>query len=97
MERALSLYESGSPATEGIDRKGRKSAFSFVENPWANRTASYLMQIKKLSPAKCTEIFSLASEYMDGEKILEVVDGFGGESSDGFDDPRANIRLSDDE
>ncbi|KAJ7501858.1 hypothetical protein B0H11DRAFT_2188717 [Mycena galericulata] len=51
-ERALSMHKTGKCTTEGVKRKGKRSAQSFVAVPWAARAKGYLPGIKSLSPRK---------------------------------------------
>jgi hypothetical protein len=103
IERALSLWRSGSLNTEGVARRGRKSAQSFVASPWADRAASYLPPIKTLSEAKWAEIYTLgaAHQHLSDAKADDI---FADTSSAGDDsaeepyiDPRSRIIVSDDE
>ncbi|KAJ6467181.1 hypothetical protein C8R47DRAFT_1223750 [Mycena vitilis] len=99
LERALTLCKDGSLTTEGIPRRGRKTALSFVAVPWADRAASYLLSIDTLTLSKWQEILYLGSEFMNS-KNGSPADPFDastdGESTDG-NDPRANVAVSDDE
>jgi hypothetical protein len=47
-ERALHMYKTGSCSKDGVKRKGKRSAQSFVAVPWAARAKAYLPGIKKL-------------------------------------------------
>ncbi|KAJ7669938.1 hypothetical protein DFH06DRAFT_1468676 [Mycena polygramma] len=99
LERALTLCKNGSLSTDGVPRRGRKTAQSFVAVPWAERAASYLLSIDTLTPAKWQEIMSLASEFVnskDGSPADPFDASTDGDSTDGYD-PRANVVVSDDE
>ncbi|KAJ6535886.1 hypothetical protein B0H10DRAFT_2449149 [Mycena sp. CBHHK59/15] len=91
----------GIPSTEGVPRRGKKNALSFVPVPWADRAASYLPPIKSLTLQKWQEIFSLSGEfvYFKGNSVdlFEASSTDGGDSSDGYVDPRSQIVVSDDE
>ncbi|KAJ6590295.1 hypothetical protein B0H10DRAFT_2092717 [Mycena sp. CBHHK59/15] len=104
LERALSLCQDGSPSTDGLPRKGKKSVLSFVAIPWADRASKYLTPIKTLTLQKWREIFNLASVFQNpkGNAIPDIfeqsADGTdGGDSSDGYLDPRSRVIVSDDE
>lgn len=92
LERAFSLCKDGNPILEALPRKGRKSVFSFVPIPWAERAASYLGPIKTLSLQKWQEIFQLTSTVSTDQSP----DIFESESSEG-PDPRSLVVVSDDE
>ena len=69
--------------------------------PWADRTASYLPLIKSLTLQKWQEIFNLSGEFVHSKgnsvDLFEASSTDGGESSDGYVDPRSQIIVSDDE
>ncbi|KAJ7330279.1 hypothetical protein DFH08DRAFT_882297 [Mycena albidolilacea] len=46
VECAVSLWKDGSLRTEGLGRKGKKSASGFIASPWASRGATYPLSIK---------------------------------------------------
>ncbi|KAJ7767533.1 hypothetical protein DFH07DRAFT_769627 [Mycena maculata] len=100
LERALLLCQSGELSTQGLPRRGKKTAHSFSTVPWAERAASYLKGIRVLGIQKWQEIYTLAREYADfkeddgGDPFDNTTDG---ESTDGYVDPRARIVVSDDE
>ncbi|KAJ6590831.1 hypothetical protein B0H10DRAFT_2044967 [Mycena sp. CBHHK59/15] len=94
MERGYSMWTSGTLVQQRVERRGRKSAHSFVAVPWAERATKYLTIIKKLTDSKWEEIVSTAAEFSDvGGEILW---GGGDETSEG-PDPRLEIQLSSDE
>ncbi|KAJ6590371.1 hypothetical protein B0H10DRAFT_2092249 [Mycena sp. CBHHK59/15] len=104
LERVLSLCQDGSPSIDGLPRKGKKSVLSFVAIPWADRASKYLTPIKTLTLQKWREIFNLASVFQNpkGNAIPDIfeqsADGTdGGDSSDGYLDPRSRVIVSDDE
>ncbi|KAJ6607965.1 hypothetical protein B0H10DRAFT_2227285 [Mycena sp. CBHHK59/15] len=99
--RALAICKDGIPSTEGVPRRGKKNALSFVPVPWADRAASYLPPIKSLTLQKWQEIFSLSGEFVyskgNSVDLFEASSTDGGDSSDGYVDPRSQIVVSDDE
>ncbi|KAJ6526364.1 hypothetical protein B0H19DRAFT_1197253, partial [Mycena capillaripes] len=101
LERALLLCKDGSLSIEGQARKGRKAAHSFVPVPWAERAASYLPPIRTLTEQKWQEIYNLARQYTTfrGDAVTDPFDNStdGGESTDGYVDPRSQVVVSDDE
>ncbi|KAJ6631896.1 hypothetical protein B0H10DRAFT_2206299 [Mycena sp. CBHHK59/15] len=104
LERVLSLCQDGSPSTDGLPRKGKKSVLSFVAIPWADRTSKCLTPIKTLTLQKWREIFNLASVFQNpkGNAIPDIFeqsanDTDGGDSSDGYLDPCSQVIVSNDE
>ncbi|KAJ7739438.1 hypothetical protein DFH07DRAFT_965723 [Mycena maculata] len=86
LEHALLLCQSGELSTQGLPRRGKKTAHSFSTVPWAERAASYLKGIRVLGMQKWQEIYTLAREYADfkeddgGDPFDNTTDG---ESTDG--------------
>ncbi|KAJ6579315.1 hypothetical protein B0H10DRAFT_2443473 [Mycena sp. CBHHK59/15] len=99
LERAFALCKDGSLSTEGIQRKGRKKANSFVPVPWAERAARYLPPIETLTPQKWHDIIALAAQFMNSKDSAPLFDdnSTDAESADGYTDPRSNVVISDDE
>ncbi|KAF7366228.1 hypothetical protein MVEN_00500000 [Mycena venus] len=91
-ERALHMYKTGTCSTDGITRKGRRSANSFVAVPWAARAKAYLPGIKKLSDQKWAKIMALSIPFIDGAAQIAADDTEGDES----EDHRGLIQISDD-
>ncbi|KAJ6474797.1 hypothetical protein C8R45DRAFT_1102947 [Mycena sanguinolenta] len=101
LERALSLCKGGSLSTEGLPRKGKSQASSFVTHLWAERAASYLPAIQRLTLQKWQEIYDLGREFTN-LTTSALDDPFetstdGGDSTDDYVDPRSCIVVSDDE
>ncbi|KAJ7673383.1 hypothetical protein B0H17DRAFT_1083249, partial [Mycena rosella] len=71
VERALSLCRNGYLRTEGLPRKGKATALSFIAVPWADRAASYLPPIKTLTLQKWQEIFSLGHAFKTDKGSVE--------------------------
>ncbi|KAF8205228.1 hypothetical protein K438DRAFT_1964313 [Mycena galopus ATCC 62051] len=92
-ERALHLHKTGVYSTDGVKRKGRRSANSFVAIPWAARTAAYLPAIKRISHKKWAQIIALSTPFIDGAAQITADETDGDESGDS----RGLIQISDDE
>ncbi|KAJ7232538.1 hypothetical protein C8J57DRAFT_1729828 [Mycena rebaudengoi] len=96
LERAYKLHREGKLAGDGVERRGKRSAQSFVASPWATRAAGYLPQIKKLSQTKWEAIWYWATAHYQKENTGESTTGEGDESSEGpYEDPRTLIIVSD--
>jgi hypothetical protein len=96
LERAYKLHREGKLAGDGVERRGKRSAQSFVASPWATRAAGYLPQIKKLSQTKWEAIWYWATAHYQKENMGESTTGEGDESSEGpYEDPRTLITVSD--
>ncbi|KAJ6524385.1 hypothetical protein DFH09DRAFT_1372145 [Mycena vulgaris] len=102
LERGFNICREGSSSNEGVKRRGKKTASSFVASPWAERAANYLPPIKTLTLKKWSEIFELGTEYVSAK--IAGDDLFSEHSTDGDDseapryiDPRARVQVSDDE
>ncbi|KAJ6548945.1 hypothetical protein B0H19DRAFT_1379178 [Mycena capillaripes] len=95
LERALLLCKDGSLSIEG------QAPHSFVPVPWAERAASYLPPILTLTEQKWQEIYNLARQYTTfrGDAVTDPFEDStdGGESTDGYVDPRSQVVVSDDE
>ncbi|KAJ7670960.1 hypothetical protein B0H17DRAFT_1085643, partial [Mycena rosella] len=103
VERALSLCRDGHLRTEGLPRKGKDTALSFVAVPWADRAASYLTPIKTLTLQKWSEIFSLGNVFKTDKGSVEddifnnSTDGDESSEASAYVDPRSRVVVSDDE
>lgn len=95
VERALTMYKTGTRVKERVVRKGKKSAHSFVAVPWAERARAYLQIIKNLSKSKWDEVLSGAAGFNDAGGQITWNDPVE-ESSEG-PDPRLEIQLSSDD
>ncbi|KAJ6463660.1 hypothetical protein DFH09DRAFT_1227135, partial [Mycena vulgaris] len=91
-ERALHMYKTGTCSTDGVKRKGKRSAASFVAVPWAARAKAYLPGIMKLSDQKWAKIIALATPFIDNAAQITADDTEGDES----EDSRGLIVISDD-
>ncbi|KAJ7769439.1 hypothetical protein B0H16DRAFT_1881962 [Mycena metata] len=58
VERAYGMWKPGNKIKERVERRGRKTAHSFVAAPWGVPTRQYLPLINKLSHAKWAAIAS---------------------------------------
>ncbi|KAJ7233659.1 hypothetical protein C8J57DRAFT_1249762 [Mycena rebaudengoi] len=99
LERALSLWQTGSLAEKSGAGTVKRSARSFVAVPWANRAAAYLPNIKMLALAKWINIYGLAAEVASGttEDTDILAAGDDDDASEGQADPRSLMVLSDDD
>ncbi|KAK7008364.1 hypothetical protein R3P38DRAFT_2551440 [Favolaschia claudopus] len=93
VERALNMYKSGTCSTDGVPRRGKRSALSFVVVPWGARAKAYLPGIRKLTTQKWSKIMSMSYPFMDSAALITIDDTDGEESSE---DSRACIQVSDD-
>ncbi|KAJ6592618.1 hypothetical protein B0H19DRAFT_1088175 [Mycena capillaripes] len=91
-ERALHMYKNGTCSSDGIKRKGKRSAHSFVAVPWAARAKAYLPGIKKLSTKKWSKIMVMSKPHIDSAAQVTVDDTDADES----EDSRGRIQVSDD-
>ncbi|KAJ7437329.1 hypothetical protein FB451DRAFT_1451759 [Mycena latifolia] len=91
-ERALHMYKTGKCSADGLKRKGKRSAQSFVAVPWAARAKAYLPGIKSITAHKWNKIIALSTPYVDTNSPI------GGDDSewDESEDSRGLIQLSDD-
>ncbi|KAJ7080298.1 hypothetical protein C8R44DRAFT_992479 [Mycena epipterygia] len=96
LERGYSIWRTGKPATEGLERRGKRTAHSFVAAPWAVNAAAYLPQIKKLKNKHWGEIWTNSTATFAGDSAL-LGDGGADTSSEGYVDKRSLIVISDDE
>ncbi|KAF8135895.1 hypothetical protein K438DRAFT_1786696 [Mycena galopus ATCC 62051] len=87
------MHKTGTCSTDGVKRKGKRSANSFVAVPWAARTAAYLPAIRKLSDKKWAQIIALSAPFIDGAAEVAADETDGDESGDS----RGLIQISDDE
>ncbi|KAJ7142581.1 hypothetical protein C8R44DRAFT_865909 [Mycena epipterygia] len=94
LERGYSIWRTGKPATEGLERRGKRTAHSFVAEPWAAKAAAYLPQIKKLNDSQWGEIWTNSTATFAGDSAL-LGDGGADTSSEGYVDPRSMIVISD--
>ncbi|KAJ7434183.1 hypothetical protein B0H11DRAFT_2119253 [Mycena galericulata] len=90
-ERALSMHKTGKCTTEGVKRKGKRSAQSFVAVPWAARAKGYLPGIKSLSPHKWEKIVGMSHKYIENAAQIGIDD-----TEDESEDSRGLINISDD-
>ncbi|KAJ6521750.1 hypothetical protein B0H19DRAFT_1203479 [Mycena capillaripes] len=90
-ERGLHLHKTGTLATEGVKRKGKRSAHSFVAVPWAARAKAYLPAIEKLTSKKWSKIVAWATPFMNTASEMDADDT---EAEEG--DSRGLIVISDD-
>ncbi|KAJ7756687.1 hypothetical protein B0H16DRAFT_1826177 [Mycena metata] len=93
VERAYRMWKTGNKIKERVERRGKKTAHSFVAAPWGVRARQYLPLINKLSDKKWADIITSADEFNgDGEAAQwDDVD----ESSEA--DTRLDIQLSSEE
>ncbi|KAK6969040.1 hypothetical protein R3P38DRAFT_3148129 [Favolaschia claudopus] len=84
VERALHMYKDGVLSTEGIQRKGKRSAHSFLAVPWAARAKAYLPAVEKLSTKKWSKIIAQARPFIDSAALITI------------DDTEGLIHISDD-
>ncbi|KAJ7603071.1 hypothetical protein FB45DRAFT_1072146 [Roridomyces roridus] len=93
VERAYTLHKSGH--IKPVERRGSKrTAQSFLANPWAARARAYLPQIKALSDQKWLKIAAGAHPYIDAAALV-TADTEDEEEAEG--DYRSMIVVSDDE
>ncbi|KAJ6451975.1 hypothetical protein C8R45DRAFT_946003 [Mycena sanguinolenta] len=97
------------PKPEKARWRGRKPVLqaenvtlsSFVTHPWAERAASYLPAIQRLTLQKWQDIYDLGREFTN--LTTSALDNpfetstDGGDSTDDYVDPRSCIVVSDDE
>ncbi|KAJ6563507.1 hypothetical protein B0H10DRAFT_2115175 [Mycena sp. CBHHK59/15] len=86
LERALSLCQDGSPSTDGLPRKGKKSVLSFVAIPGLTAHFNLASVFQNPKGNAIPDIFEQSADGTDG-----------GDSSDGYLDPRSRVIVSDDE
>ncbi|KAJ6616605.1 hypothetical protein B0H10DRAFT_1378221 [Mycena sp. CBHHK59/15] len=91
-ERALHMYKNGTCSSDGVKRKGKRSAHSFVAVPWAARAKAYLPGVKKLSTKKWSKIMAMSKPYIDSAAQVTLDDTDADES----EDSRGLIHVSDD-
>lgn len=85
------MYKSGRSSAEGVKRKGKRSANSFVAVPWAAKAKAYLPGIKTLTAHKWGKIVAMSSPYIDTSAQIEL------ETEDeSGEDSRGLIVVSDD-
>ncbi|KAJ6574093.1 hypothetical protein B0H19DRAFT_1123666 [Mycena capillaripes] len=92
VERALHLYKAGTLASEGVKRKGKRSAHSFVAIPWAARAKAYLPAIEKLTTKKWAKIMAASRPFINSATKMAADDTEAEESGDS----RGLIVISDD-
>ncbi|KAJ7127252.1 hypothetical protein C8R43DRAFT_1028169 [Mycena crocata] len=99
LERALSLWKDGNLSIEGLPRKAKKKAQSFIASPWADRAMSYLPPIQTLTTQKWREIFGLSMQFKDSkeEDLFEPRSTDDDSSDVPYIDPRSRVVVSDDE
>jgi hypothetical protein len=90
-ERALHMHKTGTCSTDGVKRKGRRSAHSFVAVPWGARAKAYLPGIMKLTTQKWSKIMALSKPFMNS--AVQMGDDTEGED---LGDSRGLIQVSDD-
>ncbi|KAJ6496142.1 hypothetical protein C8R45DRAFT_1072435 [Mycena sanguinolenta] len=84
-KRALLMHRTGVCSSDGISRKGRHLAHSFVTVPWATRAKVYLPGIQRLTTNKWSKIIAMSSA---AQITVDDTDGVG--------DCRGLIQISDD-
>ncbi|KAJ7090704.1 hypothetical protein C8R44DRAFT_420008 [Mycena epipterygia] len=93
VERALNMYKSGKSSADGVQRRGKRSAHSFVAVPWAARAKAYLPAIKTLTDKKWQKIVAMGTPYIETTAHVGADDMEGDESAE---DSRGLIVVSDD-
>ncbi|KAJ7182269.1 hypothetical protein C8R43DRAFT_1115914 [Mycena crocata] len=101
LERGFAIWSEGIPAVEGIERRGKKSALSFIISPWAGKAAAYLPRIQLLGENQWHQIWTESSASVAGDTSLLGALGDGGATDTSSDapyiDPRSTVPISDDE
>ncbi|KAJ6616008.1 hypothetical protein B0H10DRAFT_2219894 [Mycena sp. CBHHK59/15] len=90
-ERPLHMYKTSTCSADGVKRKGKRSAHSFVTIPWATRAKAYLPGIKTLTTHKWSKILAMSSLYIESTTQIAADDMEGDES----EDSRGLIHISD--
>jgi hypothetical protein len=87
------MHRTGVCSSDGIPRKGKRSALSFVAVPWAARAKAYLPGIQRLTTNKWAKIIAMSQPFIDSAAQITVDDTDGDESAG---DSRGLIQISDD-
>ncbi|KAJ7469534.1 hypothetical protein FB451DRAFT_1176775 [Mycena latifolia] len=91
-ERALTMHKTGQCSTDGVKRKGKRSAHSFIAVPWAARAQAYLPGIKALTTKKWSKIMAMSRPFIESAAQIRSDDTEG----DDYEDARGQIQVSDD-
>ncbi|KAJ7153365.1 hypothetical protein C8R46DRAFT_1357232 [Mycena filopes] len=89
VERAYTMWRTGTKIKQRVERRGKKSAHSFVAVPWADRAGKYLTVISRFGDATWEDV-EVSADLSNAQW------GVADESSDG-PDPRLDIQLSSEE
>lgn len=85
------MYKTGACSSDGIKRKGKRSAHSFVAVPWAARAKAYLPAVKLLSTQKWAKIIAMSKPFIDSAAQINLDD-----TEEESGDSRGLIQISDD-